>query len=153
MATHNSDVAGVQVPDPPLTDKVLIWLQRIYSNYIFRTVLQAIVTIWAVTTFTFFLIRLMPGNPVEVYIAQIINTENITYEEAYSRAASQFSFDLNASPVEQYLDYMGALLRGDLGQSITSTGTQVLDQILRFLPWTLFSAGAGLLVSFILGLI
>ncbi len=152
MATHNKVIGGVEVSEPSLVDKILNWLQRGYSNYIFRTVIQALVTIWAVTTFTFFLVRLMPGNPVEVYIAQIINTENLTYEEAYSRAASQFSFDLDASPVEQYVDYMGALLQGDLGTSITSTGTRVLDQILRFLPWTLFSAGAGLLVSFILGL-
>lgn len=153
MATGNTVIGGIPVTNLSVVDRVFLAIQKVYRNYFFRTLIQTLITIWAVTTFTFFLIRLMPGNPVQVYIAQLINTENITYEEAYSRAASQFSFDLNASPVQQYLDYLGKLVQGNLGQSITSTGTQVIDQILRFLPWTLFSAGMGLLVSFVLGLI
>lgn len=155
MATHQQTVrTEVMAEAPPsILDRVLDGWQKIYSNYTIRTVIQAAITIWAVTTFTFFLIRLMPGNPVQVQIARLMNTESLTYEEAYSRAAVMFRFDMNASPIEQYLGYMGQLARLDLGQSITSTGTQVLDQILRFLPWTLFSAGLGLLVSFILGFI
>ena len=42
---------------------------------------------------------------------------------------------------------------GDLGQSITSTGTQVIDQIARYLPWTLFCVGLGLLLSFVIGML
>ena len=34
-----------------------------------------------------------------------------------------FSFDPNANRFEQYLVYIGQLARGDLGTSITSTGT------------------------------
>lgn len=125
---------------------------RLYGNYYVRTLLQSLLTIWAVITFTFFLVRLMPGNPVDVYIDYLINQQNMSYDEAYSRAASQFSFDPDASLVEQYAVYMGQLARGDLGRSITSTGTQVIDQILRFLPWTLFCVGLGLLISFVVGM-
>ena len=129
------------------------WLRDWLESYSGRMLLQALVTVWAVVTFTFFLVRLMPGNPVDVYIDFLINQENLTYEEALNRAASQFAFDPDASYLEQYLSYMGGLLRGDLGRSITSTGTRVSDQILRFLPWTLFSAGLGLLLSFTLGML
>ena len=128
-----------------------IW-RRLYGNYYVRTLLQSLVTIWAVITFTFFLVRLMPGNPVDVYIDYLINQQAMSYEEAYNRAASQFSFDPDANVFSQYLAYMGQLLQGDLGTSITSTGTQVIDQILRFLPWTLFCVGLGLLISFVLGM-
>ena len=76
----------------------------------------------------------------------------MSYTEAYDRAASQFSFDPDANVLEQYLAYMGQLARGDLGRSITSTGTRVIDQILRYLPWTLFCVGLGLLISFIVGM-
>jgi len=127
--------------------------QQIWGSYTLRTILQALITIWAVITFTFFLIRLMPGNPVDVYVDYLINLENLSYEEALSRAASQFKFDPNESMIQQYLRYMGQVLRLDLGESITSTGTQVLDQILRFLPWTLFAAGSGLLIAFVVGMI
>lgn len=129
------------------------WWSRFYGNYYARTVLQSLLTIWAVITFTFFLIRLMPGNPVDIYIDYLINQQNMSYEEAYTRAASQFAFDPDASLLEQYVAYMGQLLRGDLGTSITSTGTRVIDQILRFLPWTLFCVGLGLLISFLLGMV
>lgn len=136
-------------PPPRLLDG----LRNLYTNYTVRTILQALVTIWAVITFTFFLIRLMPGNPVQVYVDFLINQQNMTYEEAYSRAASQFRFDPDASPITQYVEYMGQLLQGDLGLSITSSGTRVIDQIARYLPWTIFSVGLGLLISFTLGAI
>ncbi len=127
-------------------------LARLYGNFYVRTLLQSLLTIWAVVTFTFFLVRLMPGNPVDVYIDYLINQQNMSYQEAFNRAASQFAFDPDANLFSQYLAYMGQLLQGDLGQSITSTGTQVIDQILRFLPWTLFCVGLGLLISFVLGM-
>ncbi len=128
------------------------WWSRLYGNFYIRTLLQSLLTIWAVITFTFFLVRLMPGNPVDVYIDYLITQQNMDYQEAYTRAASQFAFDPNANVGEQYLEYMGQLLRGDLGRSITSSGTRVIDQILRFLPWTLFCVGVGLLISFIVGM-
>lgn len=138
---------------PPAPPRLLDGLRNLYTNYTVRTILQALVTIWAVITFTFFLIRLMPGNPVQVYVDFLINQQNMTYEEAYSRAASQFRFDPDASPITQYVEYMGQLLQGDLGLSITSSGTRVIDQIARYLPWTIFSVGLGLLISFTLGAI
>lgn len=129
------------------------WWQKLLQNYTLRTLLQSLITIWAVITFIFFLIRMMPGNPIEIYVNYLVNAENLSYQEAYNRAASQFKFDPNASWVEQYVVYLGQLLRGDLGDSITSTGTKVLDQILRFLPWTVFCVGSALLISFVLGML
>lgn len=129
-----------------------VLIRRLGRSYALRTLAQALLTIWAVITFTFFLVRLMPGNPVDVYIDFLMNQQNITYEEAYSRAASQFKFDPDADVITQYLAYMGQLVRGDLGESITSTGTQVIDQIIRFLPWTVFAVGLGLLISFVGGI-
>jgi peptide/nickel transport system permease protein len=128
-------------------------LQKTFRTYTVRTIIQTFITVWAVLTFTFFLIRLMPGNAVDVYTDRIMNQEQITYSEARARAASIFKFDADASSVEQYADYMGDLVRLDLGESITSTGTRVSGQIIRFLPWTVFSVGLGLLISFVLGAI
>ncbi len=149
MATQASPAAG-GIDAPQIN--VAHYARRIWRNYTLRTLVQALITIWAVITFTFFLIRLMPGNPVDVYVDFLMNQQNITYDEAMSRAASQFQFDLDASPMEQYVEYMAQLAQGDLGESITSTGTKVLDQIIRFLPWTVFSVGLGLLISFTVGI-
>lgn len=42
--------------------------------------------------------------------------------------------------------------RGDLGQSLVSPSTAVSQVIAKYLPWTLFSAGIGLPIRFILGI-
>lgn len=153
MATLNPSAPVPSTPNVPRPDtsSSVSLFQRIARSYTLRTVIQAIFTVWAVITFTFFLIRLMPGNPVDVYIDFLMNQQNIPYEEAKLRAASQFEFDPNESVISQYVRYIGQLVRGDLGSSITSTGTRVIDQIARFLPWTIFSVGLGLLISFTLG--
>jgi peptide/nickel transport system permease protein len=43
------------------------------------------------------------------------------------------------------------LAHGDLGNPLLSKGTSVGDLIKAYLPWTLFSVGVGLLISFTLG--
>ncbi len=127
------------------------FMRRILRSYAFRVIAQGLFTIWAVTTFTFILIRQMPGNPIQIRISQIIQAQNVTYEEALAQAAGLFDFDPNAPLIVQYVDYLGKVLQGNLGESITSAGTPVLGQIMRFLPWTLFSIGLGLLFSFTIG--
>ena len=127
-------------------------LRRIGASYTVRTLLQGVLTIWVVMTFTFVLIRQMPSNPVQIETERLIREENLTYEEAYNRAAALFDFDPNTPILEQYVAYLGKLIRLDLGRSITSAGTPVLDQILQYLPWTLFSVGFGLFISFTIGI-
>jgi len=144
--SKNADAASVIPPG------IFQSLRRLYRNFTLRVILQSIVTIWAVITFTFFLIRLMPGNPVSVYVTALVNTQNMTYQQASAMAASVFQYNPNTSLVSQYVTYLGQLLQGDMGQSITSPGTKVIDQIVEYLPWTLFSVGLGLLASFGLGI-
>lgn len=126
--------------------------RRALTGYTARTILQGLLTIWAVMTFTFVLIRQMPSNPVQIEAERIVREELVSYEEAYSRAASLFDFDPNKPIIEQYVEYLAKLIRLDFGQSITSAGTPVLDQILQYLPWTVFSVGLGLLISFTIGI-
>lgn len=121
------------------------------KSYTFRVIVQGILTIWAATTFTFFLVRLLPGNPVSIRIDQLMQ-QGYTFEEARNQAATLYDFNPDEPMLQQYVNYMGRLVRGDLGMSITSAGTPVRDQILRFLPWTLISVGSALLISFSIGI-
>ena len=129
------------------------YLGSAWRHPVARAVLKALLTVWAATTITFFLIRLMPGSPVDIKIDELINTSNgaLTYEEAAVIASSLFAIDLNAPLHEQYLSFMSNVARGDLGHSFLSSGTTVLSIIMGVLPWTLFAVGTGLLLSFVLG--
>lgn len=123
------------------------------ARYVLRRLARAIFIIWLVTTVTFFLVRLMPANPVDVYINQLINQYGMSRDEAYNMAASLFSIDFQQPLYMQYLRYLTNLLRGDLGTSLVSQGTPVAAIIAKFLPWTLFSVGVSLFASFGLGVL
>src|SRR5215207_4286531 len=125
-------------------------LRKVASSYLFRRLIKALVTIFVMASFTFFLVRLIPGGPVEAYIANLVTQYNVAHDEAERQL---FSLDLDAPVYEQYVEYLGNLARGNLGESIVTRGVPVSEIILRYLPWTLFSVGVALILSFTLGML
>ncbi len=132
---------------------LLVLTRRIASNYLLRRLLKAFFTIFLMASLTFFLIRIIPGSPVEVYISNLVMQYNVPYDDAKQQAAALFSLDLDAPAHEQYLKYLASLARGDLGESIVTRGTPVTSLLLRYLPWTLFSVGTALIISFSVGML
>ncbi len=145
--------------DQPVSQPSGLWslskkfLRAIYRSYIFRVTVQGLITLWVVTTCTFYMIRKMPNNPIEVKIDEFQTKQNLTYEEAKAKVAGLFDYDPDAPLFEQYTEYMGNLVQGDLGRSITTGRTPVTQQIAKYLPWTLFAVGLGLLISFVVGIL
>ncbi|HYW89644.1 MAG TPA: hypothetical protein VFB50_17860, partial [Chloroflexota bacterium] len=54
----------------------------IYRSYVARRVLKAVLTIFLISTMTFFLVRLLPGNPVDTYINTLIGQYGMYYANA-----------------------------------------------------------------------
>ena len=127
-------------------------LQGLTHSYYFQKLLKTLFTVFVVTTFIFFLVRLLPGNPIEQMVNFLINTQGLSMKEANDQAAALYAIDLNQPIYQQYIEYLGKTLRGDLGYSLLSQGTPVTAIILKFLPWTIFSVGIGLLLSFVVGM-
>ena len=127
-------------------------LQGLTHSYYFQKLLKTLFTVFVVTTFIFFLVRLLPGNPIEQMVNFLINTQGLSMKEANDQAAALYAIDLNQPIYQQYIEYLGKTLRGDLGYSLLSQGTPVTAIILKFLPWTIFSVGIGLLLSFVAGM-
>jgi peptide/nickel transport system permease protein len=128
--------------------RALAWM---WDRPIARALTRAFITIFLVTTLNFALIRLMPGNAIDAYIAQVMNEQLLSYEDAAQLASGLFNLDLDRPIHEQYLQFLGELVRGDLGTSMLSQGTTVTSIIAAYLPWTLFTVGLGLLLSFTVG--
>jgi peptide/nickel transport system permease protein len=141
------------VIEPNVGVGVLTLGRRFASHYLVRRLLKAFLTIFFMASLTFFIVRLMPGSPIEVYIFNLVQQYNMPYAEAKQQAASLFSIDLDAPLLQQYLTYLGNLAQGDLGTSLITRGTPVSTIILRFLPWTLFSVGTALIISFTIGIL
>ncbi len=145
--------ASTSLESMPRKRMLRLWVKRLTTNYIVRMIARTVFTIWFVTSLIFFLVRLMPSNPIEVYIFELMTQYGLPYAEARDQAASLFAIDLDAPLLKQYLDYMVQLAHGNLGESLRSPGTPVWSIIATFLPWTLFSVGVGLLISFFLGVL
>ncbi len=126
---------------------------KIWHNYVLRRLLRALFVIWVVASAVFFMVRLLPGNPVQVYINQQIAQYGVSYQDAAASAASYFSFDPKTPVLLQYLSYLGGLVRGDMGMSISTRGISVTRLIAEYLPWTLFSVGIGMVISIFIGLL
>lgn len=132
--------------------EIASWLRRIGSSYLVRRIFKALFTIFFVTSLTFFVVRLMPGSPVEAYIAQQVGEFGVSYIDAAAQAESLFAIDPSEPLYQQYFTYLGRLLQGNLGKSLVSSGAPVSQIILQYLPWTLFSVGLGLIIAFTLGI-
>lgn len=128
-------------------------LRGVLNGYVLRRLLRALFVIWIVSSGVFFLLRLLPGNPVEVYINTQIAQYGKTYDQAAAEAAGIFSFDPGTPLLKQYADYVIGVVTGDLGNSIVSPGVTVVEKISLHLPWTLFSVGLALVISVTIGLI
>lgn len=115
--------------------------------------LKSLAVIFVVTTLTFFLVRLMPGNPLDIYINSLL-VQGIPLADAQEQAASIYRVDLSKPVLQQYVEYLaGIFLHGDFGMSITAMGTPVSKLVLKFLPWTLFVVLVSLIISFSIGLL
>lgn len=78
------------------------------AKYVLRRVLMALFTIFLVATLTFFLMKAVPGNP---FVSEKTPPQSVL-------DALNEKYGLNKSLGEQYVKYMGNLLKGDLGVSV-----------------------------------
>lgn len=146
-------MAAVEVELTPRRTGAVPVLRKIWRNYVLQRILRAIFVVWVVATAVFFLVRLLPGNPVTSYINQQVGQFGATYADAERSAAAYFNFNPGTPLIVQYVDYLWGLVHLDLGMSIQTRGSSVASLIAQYLPWTLFSVGVGIAIAIAIGLI
>jgi len=118
------------------------------GTYIIRRLLLAIIVIIIVTLIVFFVIRLLPGDPLVIFLGQQASQGAIAEEQLESLREA---YGLNDPIMVQYFNWVGGIFRGDLGTSIyyhEDVGTLMLD---RF-PVTLHLGLVALVFSNALGI-
>ena len=105
--------------------------------------------LWAAVTFNFVIPRLMPGDPAAAYIAKLQGQQLTASQLAAIRA--EFGVNPGVPIWKQYLDYLSALLHGQLGLSTSRFPSQVSDILRESLPWTIGLVGTAVILSFIIG--
>lgn len=112
-------------------------------NATIRRILWALPVAFGVVTLTFFLGRILGGNPVETFLPPDAD------DELRARAMEQFGLDDSLG--QQFLTFLSGVLHGDLGDSFT-TGRPVVTDLIDRLPATFELAMLGVLFAFAVGI-
>jgi peptide/nickel transport system permease protein len=120
-------------------------------RYFIERTVQAVVTMFAVITGAFVLTRLMPGGPMDYIRAQLAQ-QNMPSTQVNIRVEQLTGIDPDAPIWVQYVEYMGNLFQGEMGQSIYYD-RPVGNIIVEALPWTAFVMSIALIISFTLAVV
>ena len=113
--------------------------------YVVRRLALMLVTLFGISIVIFFLLRVVPGNIVDILFAAA------GYVDPADKANLQKELGIDQPLVMQYLHWIGGLLHGDLGYSYVSE-KPALDEILPRIPITARLAGLALLFSASVGI-
>jgi len=113
--------------------------------YLIRRTMLLFVTVLGVSILIFALMRVVPGNVADILF------ESSGYIDEVQKAKIEAELGLDKPLVQQYLGWIGGLLKGDFGFSYMSERTAI-SEIEPRLPVTLKLAGLTLFFTIIIGI-
>ena len=113
-------------------------------KYAFKRILQLIPLLLVLTVVIFLIIRVIPGDPVDLMLGMGA-PEN-------ARAAERARLGLDKPMIVQYFSFIKNIFKGDLGTSLI-TGNTVLYEIIRRFPRTLILAAGGTVLAAVVGIV
>lgn len=128
-----------------------VWRFMCKYRYFFLKIGISLVTLVLSIIMLFFLLRLIPGDIVEIYALKLQAQQGITFDRAYQLAAQLLNYDPNENVFKAFWRYLGGLFQGRLGESYLETGVSANTLIATRLPWTLFISSVSLFLSFFIG--
>ena len=117
------------------------------QTYIIRRILQMILVLFLVTIIVFFMVRLLPGDPILLFLSAE-DVEDVTQEQL---DFIRHEAGLDRPMIVQYFTWLGDVLTGDLGTSIV-TKRPIIDDVKRRLPVTFHIGSLAFLISIIVGI-
>jgi ABC-type dipeptide/oligopeptide/nickel transport system permease component len=112
-------------------------------KYAIRRMIYVLPTLWAVVTFVFFLIRIVPGGPAVAALGSYATEESVRELEK--------QMGLDKPILVQYGKFLKDLCQGDLGKSLI-TSKPISQEISRALPYTLDLAIGGMIIGILFGI-
>jgi peptide/nickel transport system permease protein len=107
-----------------------------------------LVAAWAALTINFLIPHLMPGNPMQVILSHFQGKPSPAQVQNIEQT---MGLQPGRSLTAQYVTYLGELLHGNLGISITYFPSSVRSVIDGGLPWTVCLVGGATIISFLAG--
>ncbi len=112
-------------------------------KYVAKRVAVGVVTLFLLATITFFLMHIIPGSPFAGDTAKLpVKVMERLYEK----------YGLDKPVSEQYITYMGNILKGDFGVSIYRKGKSIDSIISKGLPYTARLGAVSVCVALVVGI-
>jgi peptide/nickel transport system permease protein len=105
--------------------------------------------LFIVTLIVFFVMRLLPGDPILIYVGQQSSVQAMPPEQV---AALRHQFGLDDNLAVQYIKWIGGVIRGDFGQSIYYH-EEVSKLLGERLPKTIYIGFVSLVFGSIIGIL
>jgi len=116
-------------------------------SFLLRRLGFYLLAFWASITLNFLLPRLMPGDPVTRMLSR--SQQRLEPQQV---EALRTMMGVDGGPIiPEYFAYLGRILTGDFGMSISRFPTPVSEVIASQLPWTLLLGLTSLIIAVILG--
>ncbi len=112
------------------------------TSFLARRLAFACVTLFAVLTLVFVLVRIVPGDPAQLILGDQASREAID--------ALRHRLGLDMPLWDQYLVFLANALRGDWGVSMVS-GQPVIGEVMKVLPWTIELTLLSLVIGIAIG--
>jgi len=115
----------------------------VFLNYLIKRLLSAVFVLLGISTLVFFLIHIVPGDPVEVMLGETARPAD--------REALRHALGLDLPVLQQWWQYMVAIAHFDLGESLHSKQA-VTGLLLDRLPATAILSIASLFIAILIAL-
>jgi peptide/nickel transport system permease protein len=113
------------------------------TRYLLKRILATIPSLLLITVLVFFLVRLIPGDPVSSLLELQRDPKIVAELRAF--------YGLDRPIFEQYLTWLGTVASGSLGRSFIN-GAPVTSLVLERFPRTIYLMAGGLAVSLAIAL-
>ncbi len=120
-------------------------------KWIYKRIINSVVAWVAAISIAFIMVKVMPGNIINVLIINYVVNYHVPYQQAVQMVTALVGYPVNQPLWQAYISYITNLLHGNFGRSI-NYDTPVSVLVANTLPWTLLLVVLSLLVSVGLGI-
>lgn len=117
------------------------------TRYILQRLYQTVFVLLGVTVVVFVILRIMPGDPVQLMFGEGDDADLGAARERYEKLLG-----LDRPLHIQYFIFLGQIVRGDFGNSFIRGGEAVLSMVARALPITIELSIAALTIALLVAI-
>lgn len=138
------------IPPPKFSDLGVVLLIRGFGKYLSKKLFWYLLTFAIALLLNFFLPRLIPGNPVDVIVSNLIAGQE-TARATQIKAEFSAQLGLDKPMIQQFFTYVANLFKGDLGRSFNQYPRTVTELLSACVPFTLGIQLPAILAGWLFG--